>query len=748
MFNINKMATAKKLVVGFGVVLVLLLITGAVAFTSLQKASSGMSRYRQIALNTRAMEEMLQDFLWQRIHALYYLDYEEDQYLKNFEDANTKLHESLDLALSNIKNPERHAKLEGVAGQLGEYEKAWDRIVDLIRIDTPESRREKEEITLTKIVPLSKTLYDDAVELLNEYKAEQDIIGPQVVAANQKAIMVVAVAVAISLLFGIFMAMKIKKDVVKTEKDIQEKVFWFESILDSVPYPISVTDNDMNWTFLNKAVENITGLKRDKVIGEHCSKWGADICNTERCGIASLKAGRMTSYFKQPGVNADFQVDTQFIKDRHGAQIGHIEIIQNITATNNVKQYNEIEVDRLAKNLERLASGQIEFDMSVSEGTEYTTKERENFVLINKNLSKVKEAVGEMIDDAALLTEAAKDGRLETRADADKHKGNFRMIVEGINQTLDAVIFPINEAMEVLKKAAMKDLTARVKGEYKGQLDEFKNDINLAIENLDGALNQVAVSVEQVNSASTQIASGSQQLAEGANEQASSLEEISASLEEMSSMTKNTADNSKQANQLSLGARNAATNGDQAMQKMSQAINKIKESSDSTAKIIKTIDEIAFQTNLLALNAAVEAARAGEAGKGFAVVAEEVRNLAQRSAEAAKNTAELIEGAQVNADQGVSISEEVARFLTEIVDGASKVNDLIKEIDAATDEQSKGIEQVNRAVSEMNKLTQQNASNSEESASAAEELNSQSAELTHMVETFKVTKKGSIRRAA
>jgi methyl-accepting chemotaxis protein len=238
---------------------------------------------------------------------------------------------------------------------------------------------------------------------------------------------------------------------------------------------------------------------------------------------------------------------------------------------------------------------------------------------------------------------------------------------------------------------------------------------------------------EQVTSASTQVAGASQEMAEGSSEQASSLEETSSSLEEMSSMTKQNADNANQADGAMKAAGKQVEQGVEAMTRMSSAIDAIQASSGETAKIIKTIDEIAFQTNLLALNAAVEAARAGEAGKGFAVVAEEVRNLAQRSAEAARNTSDLIEESQKNAEAGVNVAEEVAKNLTGIQEGAGKVGTLIAEIAAASKEQAQGIEQVNLAVAEMDKVVQRNAANAEESASASEELSSQAQELNAMV---------------
>ena len=245
----------------------------------------------------------------------------------------------------------------------------------------------------------------------------------------------------------------------------------------------------------------------------------------------------------------------------------------------------------------------------------------------------------------------------------------------------------------------------------------------------------------QITAASAETSVASQSLAEGASEQASSLEETSASLEEMASMTKRNSENARQANELAKQARTAADQGVGDMQTMGAAMEAIKVSSDDIAKIIKTIDEIAFQPHSLALNAAVEAARAGEAGMGFAVVADEVRNLAQRSAQAAKETAGKIEGAIIKTGQGVAISSQVAQTLNDIVAKVRQVDELVSEVANASREQTEGITQINVAVGQLDKVTQNNAASAEESAAAAEELNSQSevmkqsvAELMQLVE--------------
>jgi len=254
--------------------------------------------------------------------------------------------------------------------------------------------------------------------------------------------------------------------------------------------------------------------------------------------------------------------------------------------------------------------------------------------------------------------------------------------------------------------------------------------VNLMIDELNAG-------AEHTAAAATQISNSSVSLAEQASEQAAAVEETSASLEEMTAGVRETTQNTESCQSLMGEAKAIVERGLLEMEQMNEAIGTIKSSADETAKIVKTIDEIAFQTNLLALNAAVEAARAGEAGKGFAVVAEEVRNLAQRAAEAARDTAELIAGSVQHADSGVAVAGRTREAFLATAESAGKVAQLVDEIAGAAREQSTGIDQINKAVGQMDKVTQSSAANAEESASAAEELSAQAAQLRSVVASLR-----------
>jgi methyl-accepting chemotaxis protein len=298
----------------------------------------------------------------------------------------------------------------------------------------------------------------------------------------------------------------------------------------------------------------------------------------------------------------------------------------------------------------------------------------------------------------------------------------------------------LTEASSVLEAVASRDLSARVEGSYGGSYERLKSLLNVAVEHLDSALTQVSAGSAEVLVACRDITSASQSLAESTSRSAENIDAVSASLQEVTSMATRNAESSQEAQRLAEGARDSADRGTESMARLSQTIEKIKTSSDETAKIIKTIDDIAFQTNLLALNAAVEAARAGESGRGFAVVAEEVRNLAMRSADAARVTAQLIQGAAKNADEGVQFNREVTANLTEITRQVRRVGDVMNEIASASTVQSETIAKAKASTDELAKLTQQNASTSEQTASAAEELSGQADALTEMVDQFRLGK--------
>ena len=364
---------------------------------------------------------------------------------------------------------------------------------------------------------------------------------------------------------------------------------------------------------------------------------------------------------------------------------------------------------------------------------------------LSKAFLTVARVNAQLIETVGGITRSALDGQLGARGDAQRFAGSYRELVEGVNRTLDAVMAPIGEAAQVLDRLAARDLTARVTGSYRGDHAKITNALNAAAGNLEAALGEVLTTAEQVAAASAQIGTGSHALAEGANEQASTLEEVSSSLSELTTRTRQNAASAQTARSLADEARTSAATGTSSMGRLQEAMGRIKQSSDATARIVKTIDEIAFQTNLLALNAAVEAARAGDAGRGFAVVAEEVRALALRSAEAAKNTAALIEEAVQNAEGGVAINDEVLRQLGDINTRISRVREVMGEIAGASEEQRSGVEQIAAAVEQMNGVTQQVAANSQESAATAQQLAAQADTLRTTLARFTLSASAAAR---
>jgi methyl-accepting chemotaxis protein len=337
------------------------------------------------------------------------------------------------------------------------------------------------------------------------------------------------------------------------------------------------------------------------------------------------------------------------------------------------------------------------------------------------------------------LIAQASNGNLNARLDPEQLEGFYKELGNGINSLLETSSSAINEIADLLSKIAAGDLMNTVTTDYQGTFGRLKDDANLTVTRLRELVGGIQISAEVINVAAKQIASGNQDLSSRTEEQASSLEETASSMEQLTATVKQNAENARQANELAGGAQRVAEQGGEVVGKVVDTMGSIHQASAKIADIIGVIDGIAFQTNILALNAAVEAARAGEQGRGFAVVATEVRNLAQRSAAAAKEIKGLISDSVGRVETGSKLVDQAGATMTEIMASIKRVAKIVTDIAEASREQSAGIEQVSLAVSQMDEVTQQNAALVEEAAAAAESLEEQAESMARAVSVFKVS---------
>ena len=364
----------------------------------------------------------------------------------------------------------------------------------------------------------------------------------------------------------------------------------------------------------------------------------------------------------------------------------------------------------------KMAVGDLDFTVQAT-----TTEETGQLI---GAIGTVQRSLRDLVADAFLLSESALEGKLDTRANAAKHSGEYRKIIEGVNASLDAVINPVNEVMRVLALVEQGELTEKVRNNYRGKLRDLGNSVNNTVDKLSDMIAQVRHVANVLAKATGEVRTTARSLSQFASEQAASVEETSASLEQMSATVNQNAENAKVTDGMAGKAASEAKEGGEAVQSTVEAMHQI-------AQKIGIVDDIAYQTNLLALNAAIEAARAGEHGKGFAVVAAEVRKLAERSQVAAQEIGELAGGS-------VKLAEKAGKLLDEIVPSIAKTSDLVQEIAAASNEQSSGIGQITTAMSQLNQITQQNASSSEELAATAEEMSGQAEQLQQLMEFFRL----------
>ena len=532
-------------------------------------------------------------------------------------------------------------------------------------------------------------------------------------------------------------AAKHKGDFQKIVQGVNMTIDYLVGYIDEIPLPAMIIDKQFNVLYMNKAGLALGNTRIENLQGSQCSSYfKTGDCNTEKCACRRAMVDQrqsQSSTVAKPTSTLELDIDYIGVpvKDENGQVIGAFEVVMDQTAirkaqrqAKKVADYQAAEVVKVQSALGKLSKGDLNITLQTAASDADTADAHQTFSTINSAIDGVASSVRNLVDDAALLSHAAVEGKLNTRADASKHEGDYRKIVQGVNDTLDAVIGPINDIQRVMGAMEQGDMTEKIDAAYQGDFDTLKQAINNTIAKLSDTIAQINTASDALNNASAQVSATAQSLSQASSEQAASVEETTASVEEMTASINQNTENAKVTDNMATKSAQEATEGGTAVRETVDAMQQI-------AGKIGIIDDIAYQTNLLALNAAIEAARAGEHGKGFAVVAAEVRKLAERSQVAAQEIGQL-------AGSSVKMAEKAGKLLDEMVPSIRKTSDLVQEIAAASSEQSSGVAQINGAMGQLNKATQQNASAAEELAATAEEMGGQAGQLQDLMGFFKI----------
>ncbi len=569
----------------------------------------------------------------------------------------------------------------------------------------------------------------------------------------------------------------------RAEEALKESERRTSTLMSNLPGMAFRCNNDKDYTmaFISDGCKDITGYTPESLVGNKTISYGSLMLAEDGDRVwKEIQSGLGENNLYKTNYRirtASGEIKWVWEQGRgifspEGQMLAIEGFISDVTAQARIEEYTKIEVDRLARNLIKLAEGDLAIDTAISEEDRYTAVTKEHFIVINKSLVQAVNAVSALALDVNDLSRSAVDGKLSSRADLSRHRGEYRTIVRGINETLDAVIAPLNEAIRIAGAYAGGDLTARVNIETHGDfgrlaksldkigesLTELLRQVNLSVNAVSSTSQELASSAEEMNASTEQVSSAIQQISKGAQSQSVQVEETAKAMAEMASVMDAVAVRSASAVDAAKKADQGATNGRDAVlgtvkkmqeiqkvvQEGASVIESLGKRSEEIGEIVEVITRISDQTNLLALNAAIEAARAGEHGRGFAVVAEEVKNLAEDSREAAERIAKMI--TEVQKETGRAI-ESMGRGTAEVLNGMTmvdrtgKVFQEISTMAAATvgeissistliQDQKSGSQRAAKSVDDIASIAEETASASQESAASTEELTASMEDMT------------------
>ncbi|CAG0123421.1 Methyl-accepting chemotaxis protein II [Rhodocyclaceae bacterium] len=597
-----------------------------------------------------------------------------------------------------VVKPEGKEMLKAIFEARTKFVAAQDKFLELLK----EGRHEEAKVFLMNEVRQPQLAYMDAINKLTEFQVRMmEDTGSKASEQVKSAMMQIIALGLIALLAGVGIGFLITRNLLNQlggEPDY------------AAAAAKRIADGDLSMELALRAGDNSSMVYAMKNMQDSLKKIVAEI---------------------QQIVEAAVQGDFSKKMDLNG-KAGYTKTLSEL-----LNQLSDT-VDSAFKDTMRVTQALAQGDLSQKITKDYAGAYNQVKISVNTTA----DALTQIVTEVDGIVAAAVQGDIGKKMDLSGKQGYTKRLSELLNQLSETLNVTFGDIQRVAGALAKGDLTQTITKEYPGIFGEVKDGINNTVDNLKKLVYEIKESVDSIGTASKEIASGNTDLSQRTEEQASSLEETAASMEELTATVKQNAENAKQANQLASGASDIAIKGGEVVGQVVDTMSSINDSSKKIVDIISVIDGIAFQTNILALNAAVEAARAGEQGRGFAVVASEVRNLAQRSAAAAKEIKTLIGDSVDKVKVGTDLVDKAGKTMDEVVSSVKRVTDIMAEISAASIEQSSGIEQINQAVTQMDDVTQQNAALVEEAAAAAESLEEQAQNLSQSVSVFRLDSSG------